>query len=308
MGLVPQAALEALERAVQEALRSGDPRGLELLGYGEITTVVRLRVEGRAFACKRLAPFPDAEAARRTADCIRSYVEALEGHGVDVLETELGLVAGEGGSVVVHCVQPALPAEALGPAHLHGLAPDEGARCAERIFERLRGAVTPRLAPDGQLSNWAFPGDRLVYLDVSTPFLRDERGRERFDFQHETRALPLPLRVVVDRFLLAGILESYYSLRGQARDFLGNLEKERLGAWIPRLLPLANRVLALDPPLSREEVARHYARDARTYAAIQAARRADRWWQRRVLRRPYPYLLPPRIERHEGAHRPGRGG
>lgn len=300
MGLVPQAALEALERAVQEALRSGDPSGLELLGYGEITSVVRLRVGGREFACKRLAPFANAEAARRTAECIRAYVAALERHGVEVVETDLGLVAGEGGSVVLHCVQPALPAAALGPAYLRGLDPARGVRCAERIFERLRGAVTPRLAPDGQLSNWAFLAERLVYLDVSTPFLRDERGRELFDFQQQTRALPFPLRVVVDRFLLAGILESYHSLRGQARDFLGNLEKERLGAWIPRLLPVANRVLELAPPLTRADVARHYARDARTYAAVQAARRADRWWHRRVLRRPYPYLLPPRIARHAG--------
>jgi hypothetical protein len=31
---------------------------------------------------------------------------------------------------------------------------------------------------------------------------------------------------------------------------------------------------------------------------MQAARRADRWFYRNILRKPYPYLLPPRIDRY----------
>jgi hypothetical protein len=30
---------------------------------------------------------------------------------------------------------------------------------------------------------------------------------------------------------------------------------------------------------------------------LQRLRRADRWWQRTVRRRPYPFLLPGRIDR-----------
>jgi len=158
--------------------------------------------------------------------------------------------------------------------------------------------VTPSLAPDGQLSNWAFEADRLRYLDVGTPFLRDEQGKQLVDFTEQTRALPAPVRVIVNRFLLRGILDAYHSTRGQAVDFLGNLIKEGLGDIFPPLLPIANEVFGLTPGITEQEVRAHYKSDAQTWALMQAARRADGWFYRNILRKPYPYLLPPRIERY----------
>ena len=158
--------------------------------------------------------------------------------------------------------------------------------------------MTPSLAPDGQLSNWAFEGERLRYLDVGTPFLRDEAGRDLFDFTEQTRALPTPVRLVLNRFLLRGILDNYHSRRGQALDFLGNLIKERLGDIFPPLISVANEVFELVPEITEREVRAHYKSDAQTYELVQAARRADRWFYRNVLRKPYPYLLPPKINRY----------
>jgi hypothetical protein len=97
---------------------------------------------------------------------------------------------------------------------------------------------------------------------------------------------------------LRGILDNYHSVRGQALDFLGNLIKEKLGDIFPPLIPVANEVFGLMPELTEEEVRAHYKSDAQTYALVQAARRADRWFFRNVLRRPYPYLLPPKIDRY----------
>jgi hypothetical protein len=37
---------------------------------------------------------------------------------------------------------------------------------------------------------------------------------------------------------------------------------------------------------------------AQRAALWQALRRLDRWWKLRVRRRPYPFLLPEKIERH----------
>lgn len=45
------------------------------------------------------------------------------------------------------------------------------------------------------------------------------------------------------------------------------------------------------------DVRRYYARDARMWALLLGLRRLDRWWQLNVRRRPYPFLLPGRIER-----------
>ena len=105
------------------------------------------------------------------------------------------------------------------------------------------------------------------------------------------------MRVIVDRFRLREILNAYHSTRGQAVDFLGNLIKEGLGDIFPPLIPLANEVFALSPGITENEVRAHYKSDAQTWELMQAARRADRWFYRKILRKPYPYLLPPRIHR-----------
>lgn len=295
IGVEPE-EVQALEDRLDEAIRRGDAEGLDIVGYGEVSVALRLRTQHGDYACKRLVPFASGDEASRNADLIAEYIEALTSCGIDVVPTDTVLLEREVGHVL-YCVQPMLPPGTLGPEVLRELDSEEAKLQVARIFENIRASVSPSLAPDGQLSNWAVVGERLLYLDVGTPFMRGPDGEERFDFSRQTRALPRPVRAIVDRFLLAGILDNYHSVRGQALDFLGNLIKEGLGFLIPSLVPVANRVLVLAPPVTETEVKAHYTSDARSYAMIQSARRADRWFHRTVLRRPYPYLLPPRIDR-----------
>ena len=46
-----------------------------------------------------------------------------------------------------------------------------------------------------------------------------------------------------------------------------------------------------------EEARAYYRSDARMWEVLLRLRRADRWWQAQVRHRPYPFLLPGRIER-----------
>ena len=296
MGLVTAAEIEAFEQQLSAAVRTGDLGDFDVIGYGEITIAVKLTTPRGEVVCKRLAPLSSEEAAARAAEVIALYVAALETCGIDVVETETPFLRGPD-CWVLYCVQPMLEPGSLGPEFLRGMTAEEAAPHVRRIFERIRDSVSPALAPDGQLSNWAFQGDRLRYIDVGTPFLRDEKGNEMFDFTEVVRALPGPIRMIVQRFLLQGILDNYHSTRGQALDFLGNLIKEELGEIFPPLIPLANEVFGLSPEITEKEVRAHYKSDAQTYAFIQAARRSDRWIHRNLLRRSYPYPLPPRIER-----------
>jgi hypothetical protein len=288
--------MERFEEQLEHAVRTGRTEGLDVIGYGEVTIAVKLSTGRGDFACKRLVPFSTRQAAERTAELIASYVTQLESCGIDVVETETPIVETPKGHVL-YCVQPLLRPGILGPDFLRHKPLDEAKPYVRRIFEHIRSSVTPSLAPDGQLSNWAIDGERIRYLDVGTPFLRDDGGEDMFDFTTQTRALPGPVRFIVNRFLLRGILDNYHSVRGQALDFLGNLVKEGLGDIFPPLIPVANEVFELSPEITEQEVRRHYKSDAQTYAFVQAARRADRWIYRNVLRKPYPYLLPPRIER-----------
>lgn len=296
MSLVRQQEIEAFEARIGDAVRAGDEAALNILGYGEITIAVKLTTPRGTLVCKRLAPLSSREAAARNARVIARYIAELEACGVDVVPTETPFLRGRDGWVL-YCVQPMLDPQSLGPEFLRGMGGEEAKPYVRRIFERIRDSVSPTLAPDGQLSNWSFEGTRLRYFDVGTPFLRDPDGRQLFDFTEVTRALPGPVRAVVQRFLLKGILDNYHSVRGQALDFLGNLIKEGLGELVAPLLPMANEVFSLSHPVTEAEIRAHYKRDAQTYAFVQAARRADRWVHHKIWRKPYPYLLPPRIER-----------
>jgi len=296
MELVTRSEIDAFEERLEAALRTGDTEGLDVIGYGEVTIAVKLPTSHGELACKRLVPFSSRQAAERSVALIGSYIDQLVACGIDVVETDTPILERPEGHVV-YCVQPLLKPGTLGPEFLRNKSVAEAAPYVRRIFERIRASVTPSLAPDGQLSNWAIEGEHLRYLDVGTPFLRDEQGRDLFDFTEQTRALPAPVRILVDRFLLRGILDNYHSTRGQALDFLGNLIKEGLGEIFPPLIPIANEVFDLRPEITEREVRAHYRSDARTYALVQAARRVDRWVYRKVLRERYPYLLPPRIER-----------
>jgi uncharacterized protein (DUF2236 family) len=107
--------------------------------------------------------------------------------------------------------------------------------------------------------------------------------------------VPWALRGAVRRFALGAILDKYYDRRGALLDLAGNLHKERLAQLLPEVLEAANRVV--EPPITDEEAERYYRDDARMWELLQRLRRADRWWQRTVRRRRYPFLLPGSIAR-----------
>ena len=139
--------------------------------------------------------------------------------------------------------------------------------------------------------------DLLQHLDVTTPLLRDGAGRDRIDAELFLAALPRPLRGVVRRHLLRSITGVYFDRRLAALDFLGNLIKERLAEHVAAGVEVATRLLAPGAAITAGEVRRYYARDARLWALLLGLRRADRFWQLRVRRRSYPFLLPGKIER-----------
>lgn len=290
------AALAALEERVERALRAGGSGDLEVLGYGEISAVLALDGPSGRFACKRLPPFPGPDSLDAYRACLEAYLSALAGRGVTVAATALRHVEREDGRLAAYCVQEALPPASLLPQVLAGTGEARGRALFRRLLEAVERSVGPGLGLDGQVSNWAVAGDELVYLDVTTPLLRDGAGAERLDTGLFLASLPWALRGPVRRFLLGQILDKYYRPRGVVLDALANLVKERLERWLPALLEEANA--RLEPALSEEEVRGYYASDARTWVLLQRLRRLDRAWQLRVRRRPYPFLLPGRIERH----------
>ncbi len=305
LGLNPsREELERAEKRISRALRQGSSRGLEVLGYGEISSVVAIETPAGRFALKRLPPFPDRtrfEAYRRLFD---EYLEKLAAAGLNLVPSAMRSVAGDGGRshggvqtgrVVAYCVQSIIDSAALAPRVLAGAGDAEARNLFERILSTIQRAISPRLGLDGQLSNWVRIDGDWRYLDVTTPLLRDEAGRDLLDADLFLAMLPWALRGVVKKYLLSDITGSYFDPRQAVLDVLGNLLKERLERHLPAALEVANR--HLERPLTTGEVRAYYARDARMWGLLLALRRLDRYWQLRVRRRGYPFLLPGKIER-----------
>lgn len=284
----------ALEAKVRQALVSGDVTGIEVLGYGEISVVVKMTTDSGSFAAKRLPRFTDRASFDRYSGLLADYLEALREAGVNPISSDLVAVDNEitGGGITAYCVQPALGPASLGPGLLRRSdAPD----LLSRVIGITVDAIGPRLGLDAQISNWALVDGDLIYLDVTTPMLRDDTGAELLDSELFLASLPWLLRGGVRRFLLDEILGHYYDPRAAVLDLAGNLIKEKLGKDLPAALDAANQ--RVDPPITEDQARAYYRSDARTWALLQRLRHLDRAWQRRVRRRVYPFLIPGRIER-----------
>ncbi|HMA26603.1 MAG: DUF6206 family protein [Solirubrobacterales bacterium] len=290
-----EAELRELDERVEAALSSGDESGLPMLGYGEISMVLGWPPEAPRYACKRLPPFRSRERFEAFRETLGDYLEALRAAGVRVVETEMRAIAQGDGTVAGYVVQPLLPSEELAPAVLGGLDPDTGHPLVEALAATIAAAVSPSVGLDAQLSNWTWNGSELTYFDVTTPLIWSAEGECRLDLDLLVEAFPALLRWPLRRFVAPGILDSFRDRRKVYLDFAGNLLKERLEGWLPAFLERMNA--RIDEPLSEEEVRRHYGSDARLWAALLRIRRLDRAWRRRVRHRPYPFLLPGRIER-----------
>jgi hypothetical protein len=287
--------LARLEARLQDALVCGDEPDLEVLGYGEISSVVAWSVGEECFACKRVPDFDSRERFGRYRAQFERYLAELGKAGIEPVPSALEVIEKEG-ALAVWCLQPRLPGDALLPRVMREVPVQRARELFEALCDRLLGAVGPRLGVDGQLSNWVWLHGRLAFLDVTTPMLRDAAGNDELDADLFLASLPWALRALVKRFMLRDILDKYYEPRGVVLDLLGNLHKEGLDQLIAPALEVANRHFP-DRPLSDDELHRYYAADARTWRLLQRLRRLDRQWQRRVRRRPYPFLLPGDIAR-----------
>ena len=292
---ITAADLRRLEATMTRAFATGDVSGLEVLGYGEITTVVVCESGGRRHACKRLPPFATAEDADRYAALFAEYLDTLSQRGVRLVPSSLHRLDRDDGTVVVYCVQPVLPADQLAVRVLERSDETQALALFETILDRIVTAVSPRVGLDGQLSNWMVADDDVLFLDVTTPMLKDAAGRDRLDTELFLAAVPPPVRPLFRRFVVPQVIDKYHDPRGVVLDLVANLIKEGQERHIGPFLQAANR--RLTPPLAEVEVRRYYAGDARVWTAWQALRRVDRFVRTRLLGRPYPFLLPGRIER-----------
>lgn len=260
--------LEALERTVEDALKSGRVSGLRLLGAGEISLVLGWPADEPTWACKRLPPFPSTAAADAFEAAVRRYIDALTEGGIEVIDTNVDRAEGADGATVLYCTQPVLAPETMAVDIVHAGGSD-AEDLVRRIVDTAAVVVDGRVGLDAQLSNWAVLDRRLVYFDVTTPLLRDAAGRSELDSDVFLASLPWVLRSPVKRFVLPGMLARYHDVRSVLLDLAANLVKERLDAWIPSVLDAANA--HVDAHLTEAEVRADYRWTCRSRGTVDCA-------------------------------------
>lgn len=285
-----QLDIARLDAVVESAIRAGRAGDLQVLGFGEITLVIAWPPDHPVFAVKRLPRFPDAATLAAYGDLLDEYVSVLAGRGVRVLPTTLRTTVGTDGGVHAYLVQPLVPRARLLTVVLEGAGRGRAAALLAAVAGSVRAAVDHRVGLDAQAGNWVLDEDGLACVDVSTPMLRDGGGRERLTLEPFLSVYPWTLRPLLRR-VATGVMGQYHDPRTVLVDVGSNLVKERLGGHLDELLAAANELVA--PPIGREEVLRYFRSDRRLWLLMQRLRRADRTWQQRVRRRPYPFLLPP---------------
>jgi hypothetical protein len=278
-----------VEDAVGRALDAARPDGLRVLGYGEVSVTVGWPTNAPTWACKRLPPFPDEGAYTPYRALVEEYVGRLMEAGVCVVPTEVRRIDRPDHSVVGYLVQPVLDPACLGPAVLRAADPAEGHPMVPAIVDAVLACSDGRTGIDAQVTNWAWIDGRACNLDMNTPFLYDAGGRPRIDVGLFIAALPWVLRAT-QRRSAAKIAARWSSPRWALLDMAMNLYKDRLDAWIPVVLDAANP--RLDEPIDAAELRSRYDKEAKLWVQMHRLKKIDRWWQRRVRRRRYEFLVP----------------
>ena len=283
--------VERLDATVEEAIRVGAPRGLRVLGYGELTLVIGWPTEGPVLAVKRLPPFSDRDRLDAYSGLLERYIERLRDRGLSVAHTEIRSHPGSRGSMRAYLVQPLVSHERHLNVILQHAAEPRVRELLELVVENVHRCTDDVVGFDAQAANWFVDGDSLGYFDISTPMLRDRDGREELDLALFLSVYPWIARPVLAR-IAPGVMAQYHDARTVLLDFASNLHKEGLERCVPIMLEAANA--RLERPLTAGDVSSYFRQDKLLWALMQRLRLADRAWQRHVRRRAYPLLLPPR--------------
>lgn len=289
---VSEADLEALDVAVERAVGAGTSAALPVIGFGEISTVIAWPPDRPLIAAKRLPIFQGLEEVTIYRAAVEDYVRRLAARGVRTVDTAVWAGGALSCGRRAFLIQPLVDTARLLSARLAEL--EEGDPLATRslgaIVELVASAVDAVVGLDAQVSNWALDdSDGLLYLDVSTPFVRGADGSDALDVSWLSSVYPAALRPVIRRWVAPRLIAAYHEPRSVLVDLGANLHREGLARHVDALTTAAAQH-GFD--IESEGLRRYFAANTRTWRVLRGLRRVDAAWQRRIRRRPYPFLLP----------------
>ncbi len=296
------------------------PIPARVLGYGEISTVFEIQADGlRGLAFKRLPLFRDWVEVERYRAVYEEYNRLLqEDIGLRIPPNTHAAFPGRDGRPVFYIIQQQLPSSSIGSRALHTLSEEAVLALVHLVLGELRKVWDynrrqdrVRVSIDGQISNWAVeglsgnalePDACLSYVDTSTPLFRVQ-GVEQLDVELFLRSAPAFLVWILRLLYLKDVVNRYYDLHLVAVDLAANFFKEQRADLVPSVVGVLDDFFAHEAadlgtaPVSEVEVRSYYKEDASIWSLYLSLRRLDRFLRTRLLGRPYPYILPGKINR-----------
>lgn len=309
--------LRTFERGLDPRVPERSAIPARVLGYGEISTVFSIQVEGlENLAFKRLPIFHDTEEMTVYLNKHDEYNHLLEDEiGICMAPHGYASFITDRGRPILYLIQHRMPSESIGNRAIHRLPQDQ----VDKLFHHLLSQLSKlwaynrrqgkfQVAVDAQFSNWSireFDSETsslpdqptLIYLDTSTPMFRID-GVEQLDAELFLRAAPSFMRWILRWLFLKDVLTRYYDLHLLIVDTIANFYREQHPEFIPDLVRAANEFLSSDAappdikPVTEKEVYDYYQEDKVIWATYLWMRRFDRFLHTRILRRDYPYILP----------------
>jgi hypothetical protein len=293
-----------------------------ILGYGEISTIFEILHDSQSgLAFKRMPIFETEDEMDRYERLFLEYNKVLSKDiNIIVPDHASARIYPKTGNMVIYNIQEKLPPESFCHKLIHKIDVGSSVKLLLVILRRFKqvweynvkgGPIVMGL--DGQLSNWAVKDydpahtsiteeSELYYIDTSTPLMRIQ-GIEQIEADLFLRSAPSFLIWLIKAFFLQGVLDRYYNFHLVVVDLIANLYKEQRPDLIPSFIDAANAffehdVAHLGPKsITAQEVKSYYREDAFIFGLFLALRKLDCFITTRILRKPYPYILPGKITR-----------
>lgn len=321
---IPNEHLEAFEAALDPAHPERSSVPADILGYGEMSTVLTFSVPPyNRYAFKRMALFRSSAEIDTYEGHYRHYNAALARLGLRLPNYGVNRVPDASGQIVLYLSQDRLDGRSIANKVLHDLPKDDALRllraiqqAALAVFLHNHTASQQKgstYSLDIQISNWAvegydpqsprFTGDEsLLYIDTSTPMYRID-GKEQLDPELFLRICPASLVWIIRWLFLEGVLQRYYNFRLVVLDLLANLIKEGREDLLESAVSQANAFFAEQAavlacrPLTQKEIRSYYKEDALIWRLFLSFRRMERFLKTKIQRKRYNIILPGPIKR-----------
>jgi hypothetical protein len=293
-----------------------------VLGYGEISTVFEIQVEGlRDLAFKRMCCFETLDELKPYVDTYLMYNQVLEDQvGLHLPPYGYALFVSESGRPVFYIIQKRLLPASIGNNALQFLPPQEIISLFKMVLLELhkvwvfnRSEADCQVGIDGQISNWALEGfdplhpglsqgASLLYVDTSTPMVR-LHGVEQLNAELFLRSAPPYLTWILRILFLQDVVTRYYDPRKVTIDLIANFYKEQRPELVPELVAAANAYIQGEgadlhlAEITEKEVSDYYREDEVIWRLYLSMRRFDRFVRKKMLGLEYPYILPGKIKR-----------